>query len=144
MKIHNIDNFNINFKQIPKIEEKNLRPNQDNNTDCFKNSFDNILYSENERYHGLKVAVFKKPISPSDAILSLAYSKDKNIQEALFYKLHMIDELEEMAADISTDRFLSNLKITKLIGIGAFVLINVAGKILVVQQAQHQSHFFFQ
>ncbi len=123
MKIHNIDNFNINFKQIPKIEEKNLRPNQDNNTDCFKNSFDNILYSENERYHGLKVVVFKKPITPSDAILSLAYSKDKNIQEALFYKLHMMDELEEMAADISTDRFLRDLKVTKLVGIGAFALV---------------------
>ena len=124
MTFNIINNFNINFKQKPNSLDKNSNSTcKNNNSDKFCNTYNNILYSKNGNHHGLELVVFKKPISPIEAILSLAYSDDKNIKEALFYKMHMIEELEEMAADISTDKFLKNLKVTKLIGIGAFALV---------------------
>lgn len=107
--------------------------------DSFCKKVDYILCSKSKRFGELDIVVFKTLISPAKGLLSLLYSADKNITNALLYKMHTPDELVWMALDVASDDYLSTLKVKKLVGLGAkaFVFELDDGKILKLTNGSH-------
>ena len=126
-------NSNINFKS--KIKE-NIKFS--NFHDSFESNLDNVFSVKVKRLGSVECD-YKVPIYLNKAISFLANSSDTIIQRALLYKMHTIDELEGMILDISSDDFLRNIKIKKLLDLGAFALVfeTEDGKILKLTKGNH-------
>ena len=139
MNINPINNLkitpysNINFKSRI-IDNTNFN----NVQDSFESKFGKISSAKKKRLCGVECD-YKAPISVYNAILSLAKSSNEFVKRALLYNLHTIDELEEMAYDVASDDFLKNIKIKKLLDLGAFALVfeTEDGKILKLTKGNH-------
>ena len=101
--------------------------------------FDCISSSKIKDFHEIAEVNFKTPVTPYRAIWALAKSSDKNISQALLFKMHPYEELQEMAFDISSSEFLRDLKVKKLVGLGAFAFAFETddGKILKITNGNH-------
>ncbi len=140
MKVSNIFQINTKDNNSTTLKQKNSATEICKNTsDSFCKKVDYILCSKSRRFGELDIVVFKTSISPAKGLLSLLYSTDKNITNALLYKMHTPDELVWMALDVASDDYLSTLKVTKLVGLGskAFVFELNDGKILKLTNGSH-------
>lgn len=140
MKISVINNFNINQAQKLSFQGKSYKKNKTdyhNDDICIADS--NIVSVKTNPRHRLESVTFKTPLSPPKALLTLAYTKNEEISEALLYSLHLADELNEMAADLGSSNFLKNIKVNKLIGLGAFAIVfeTTEGKVLKLTNGNH-------
>lgn len=139
MRILPINIYNKDCSQVQSFRgEKNI-----NTTSTLYSSgdefFNCISSSILKKHNELAEVIFKTPISPYRAIWALAKSSDPNVSQALFHKMHTPDELEEMAFDISASDFLRDIKVKKLIGLGAyaFAFETEDGKILKITNGNH-------
>lgn len=134
VQLNTRDNNSTTLKQKNSATEICKKTN-----DSFCKKVDYILCSKSKRFGELDIVVFKTSISPAKGLLSLLYSTDKNITNALLYKMHTPDELVWMALDVASDDYLSTLKVTKLVGLGskAFVFELNDGKLLKLTNGSH-------
>ena len=140
MNIASVIQANIKDKNFLNLKEKNSTTEIcQKPRDSFCKRVDYVLCSKSKRFGELDFVNFKTSISPAKALLSLLYSTDKNITDALLYKMHSPDELEWMSLDVASDDYLSTLKVKKLVGLGAkaFVFELDDGKILKLTSGSH-------
>lgn len=139
MKIDKIVNINskINFKSN-KINNK-IFTAAEKITDNFERNLSDIKFAKFSKEGFLKGVEYNTLLSPSKAIKSLVNSLDNKISQALLSQMHTREELKEMAVDVASDDFLRNLKVNKLIGLGAFALVFELdnGKILKLTNGEH-------
>lgn len=137
-----ISSFHIKSGKIKPLNFRGQNSTKEickNKKDCFVRKYDYVLCSQNNKFGELDYVDFKMPITPAKAVLSLLYSSDKNITDALLYKMHTPDELELMSLDVASDDYLSTLKVKKMVGLGAkaFVFELDDGKILKLTNGSH-------
>ena len=140
MKVSITNHFNINQAQKLHFKSEIYPQNsREYPLDEIRISDSNIAYTEIGSCNRLKTVIFKKPLSPAKAILTIAHSSDKKISDALVYSLQPPYELEEMAIDLNSCDNLENIRIRKLVGMGAFATAfeTTDGKILKVTAGNH-------
>ena len=144
-----IQPLNIQNNNKPKIlTSKNITPSKISFTgfsnipaqDIFFHDDKNIKDVMLDNYHRVTLS-FAKPVSPVQAIWSIAHSNNKSIQDAMFFNMHNQDSMVEMATDISGMKKLTDLKISKMIGMGSFAFVFELqnGKVLKIT---NNSHFY--
>lgn len=140
MNVNSINNYKIN--KYPNLSFKSNNQYDiffnSNQNDYFDKSYDNNLLTRVKGSSSIE-CTFKQHVNPSIAILSLVKSSDINIKKTLLYHRRMIEDLEKMALDVSSNDFLKNIKIKKLLDLGAFALVFETdnGQILKLTKGTH-------
>ena len=85
-------------------------------------SADSLIKTANENNHKNKFVVFKEPLLLSDAIRTLALSKNPIIQKTLFLNDYSPEKISSFLLDITGEPKLENQKVTNVLGLGSFAI----------------------
>ena len=109
---------------------------QHKDTCSFGNS--NITPIYDKKYNLLQSIEFKKPITISNALATIANSNDSILADNLIKRMHTIETLNELSQILQTKE-IGKTKVKSLIGIGAFALAfeTENGQILKITDTEH-------
>ena len=124
VKVNVLNNlYNANNLFFPKVEKKRqVAFCKNKNQDSFKKEgpqIEKLFFRNQTMINGLS---FKKPVLISDALKFLANTKEHIVASSLEVLFHPSVEFKELAEEISKNEKLKNVKVSSLLGFGAYSL----------------------